>query len=799
MFLASLIGVILDDRKTKRIIAQNAALHHKCGMAGSMNRITTGQMNFSGGANSGVVPVVANDANPTGLKSTQVAWLQSATVRQAGISPRNSYQKRATLPLLDLFQGGYMYDPLDSDPYLMLLVGGRTFRVRVDTNFAIDEVTINGDPNPATEPLAHFVQGEQFLVIQAGDLTTLPMFWDGANMTRSRGLTTSIVSEPSFTVPAIGEVVLVSMSAPYGGDPNEVVIINGFRYRQINPNQRYNWTTEAQAAAYVLGEVGQMVYPSGTIVANPGNPSYPATMLSGVRANYVSLAPGPVPGAEIPSTILLDIENGVPGTDYFLYNQPWTNSPVRSWDTIKFNFTPNPLAAPGPNQVWLLNIDDTREGTVIDPAANPPQPGQLPAAESMDYYMGRIWLAAGREYVAGDIVGGPSGTGIYGFTDSILQMTENAYTVGGGAFIVPSQAGNIRALAHAANLDSALGEGQLKVFTRKSVYSVNVTPNRADWATLSEPLQRVEQINFGAVSDRAVVPVNGDLFYRSMDGIRSLTQAIRYFQQPGNTPLSREVSRILDADDRSLLRFCSGIEFNNRLLMTCAPYQTPYGVAHKGVVPLNFDLLSMMEGKLPPAWEGPWEGLNILQMWKGDFGGLERAFALAYSEENNALEIWEISATEIFDHNTHGESRISWAVESPSFTWERPFTLKELDTIELWVDKLFGTVEFSLYFRPDQYPCWIFWHHWQECSARNECELPEAPADCTYAVQSYRQLYKATMIPPKPPTQCTTSGRPANKGYTFQFRLVIKGQCRIRGLIAHAFEVEKQPYLGKTC
>jgi hypothetical protein len=771
-------------------------------MAGSMNRITTGQMNFSGGANSGVVPVVANDANPTGLKSTQVAWLQSATVRQAGISPRNSYQFRATMPLLGLFQGGWMYDPLEGDPYLVVMISGRTFKIRVDTDFSIEEITIAGDPNPADAPLAHFVQGEQFLVIQSGDLVKLPQWWDGVRMTRSTGFQNGSVEGPSFTVPAIGQVVLVSLTSPYTGALNEVIQIGPYRYRQIDPNQRYTYaaTIDSLTPGYVNGQITLTDFPVGTQFANPSSPDYPAIALSTTRLTFSSLVGTPISSG---GTVLLESTSIIAATQYSLANVQSTGNPsggpLYVWGSLTANFTPNPLPAPGANEVYLLNLDDPRAGTVIDPTTNPPIPAKLPSGESMDYYMGRIWIAAGREYIAGDIVGGPSGTGIYDFTDSILYMTENDYTVSGGAFIVPSQAGNIRALAHAANLDSALGEGQLKAFTRKSVYSVNVTPNRADWATLSEPLQRVEQINFGAVSDRAVVPVNGDLYYRSMDGIRSLTQAIRYFQQPGNTPLSREVSRILDQDDRSLLRFCSGIEFNNRLLMTCAPYQTPYGVAHKGVVPLNFDLLSMMEGKLPPAWEGVWEGLNIMQMWKGDFGGLERAFALAYSEENNALEIWEISSTEIFDTNTHGESRISWAVESPSFTWERPFTLKELDTIELWVDKLFGTVEFYLYFRPDQYPCWLFWHQWEECSARNECELPEAPADCTYAVQSYRQLYKATMIMPKPPTKCTTSGRPANKGYTFQFRLVIKGQCRIRGLVAHAFEVEKQPYLGKTC
>lgn len=772
-----------------------------------MNRITTGQMNFSGGANSGVVPVVANEANPTGLKSTQLAWLQSATVRQAGISPRNSYQYRATMPLLGLFQGGFMYDPLDGDPYLIVMVSGRTFKIRVDTDFSIEEITIPGDPNPAAAPLAHFIQGEQFLIIQSGDFEKLPMFWDGQQMSRSSGPTNSSVSGLSYVVPAIGQVAIATLETPsFEGQLNEVVTINGFRYRQIDPNQRYDWAPVLESIDPPYNPPPFLTYrfrfPQGTQIPNPADPLSPATVLEPLAsAAFASVNPPPINGSQLSSPFFLVQTNIVAATDYRLTNYAATqiSGSAPGNGTIRFNFTPNPLPALAANQIYLMNLDDPRTGYIYDPVVTPPLPAQLPSSGPMDYYMGRIWLSAGREYVAGDIVGGASGSGTYDFTDSILYMTENAYTVSGGAFIVPSQAGNIRALAHAANLDSALGEGQLKVFTRKSVYSVNVTPNRADWVTLSEPLQRVEQINFGAVSDRAVVPVNGDLFYRSMDGARSLTQAIRYFQQPGNTPLSREVSRILDADDRSLLRFCSGIEFNNRLLMTCAPYQTPYGVAHKGVVPLNFDLLSMMEGKLPPAWEGVWEGLNIMQMWKGDFGGLERAFALAYSEDNNALEIWEISSTEIFDHNTHGESRISWAVESPSFTWERPFTLKELDTIELWVDKLFGTVEFYLYFRPDQYPCWLYWHHWQECSARNECELPEAPADCTYAVQSYRQLYKATMIMPKPPTVCTTSGRPANKAYTFQFRLVIKGQCRIRGLVAHAFEVEKQPYLGKTC
>lgn len=763
-------------------------------MAGSALRNTTGSQNFSGGVNSGVVPMVISETNPTGLKASQLSWLQSATVRNAGISPRQPYRYRATLPLLGLFQGGSMYEPDAAFPYLIVSISGRTFRIRVDTDFSIDEITIPGDPNPADAPYSYFCQGEQFLVHQAGDLVTLPQWWDGQNMIRSRGLTGSGLPNPSFTVPAIGQPTLVTLTAPYSGSLNQEFTIDGFRYRMVDPTQSFTATV-----AGVTPSIGFDLPPAftpiqvdaGLILRYVIDVNNQTTLVNGLSIPFNYSSANLITGvAPVPVFISTPVPNGS------LYVAAGFSGVGRTLQ-LNFDLTANPLAAPGANEIWLVNIDDTRTGTVVAPTG---LGDQLPAAEAMDYYMGRIWLAAGREYVAGDIVGGTSGSAVYDKRDAILYMTENAYTVGGGAFIVPTNAGNIRALNHAANLDSALGEGQLKVFTRRNVYSTNVSPDRSAWLTLTEPLQRVEQINFGTTGDRGVVPVNGDLYYRSVDGVRSLTQAIRYFNQPGNTPISREETRAIISDDRELLQFCSGIEFSNRLLMTCQPYQTAYGVAHKGVMPMNFDLLSQLEGRLPPAWEGIWEGLNIMQMWKGDFGGRERAFALAYSEDNNALEIWEIMDTELFDYNTHGESRITWAFETPSFTWDKPFTLKELETIELWVDKVFGTVEFTAYVRAGQSACWTLWHQWQICSPRNECELPGAPEECPYPQQRYPQQYKQPMVLPKPPSTCDPmNARPINLGYSFQFRIVIKGQCRVRGLLAHCYQKETSPFEGKTC
>jgi hypothetical protein len=419
--------------------------------------------------------------------------------------------------------------------------------------------------------------------------------------------------------------------------------------------------------------------------------------------------------------------------------------------------------------------------------------------------MGRLWMANGREYMAGDIVGSPatstSGSPQYGYTDSILHNTENSYLSLGGTFLVPTQAGDIRALSHPANLDTALGEGQLLALTQNTIYSVNVVPQRAAWALLSEPIQRVVQITFGSMGHRSLVQVNGDLFYKSYDGVRSLIQAIRYFQQWGNTNLSAEEDRATKSNDKELLLYGSGVEFDGRLLQTCLPEKTAEGVVHKALMPLDFNPISTMGQRGQPVWEGVYQGLDWLQILRGDFNGKQRSFGVVRSDVDAAIEVWELTADELFDTNREGEARIRWSFETPSYTWCKEFDLKELDTMELWIDELYGTADFTVEFRPDQSPCWYYWHHWQACAPRNVCELPGAAVPCVYPQQPYKKQYRAMMTLPKPPSNCQAGSgdRPINKGFSFQFRVTIHGYCRVRGLIVHAFPVSRSAYDGKTC
>lgn len=56
------------------------------------------------------------------------------------------------------------------------------------------------------------------------------------------------------------------------------------------------------------------------------------------------------------------------------------------------------------------------------------------------------------------------------------------------------------------------------------------------------------------------------------------------------------------------------------------------------------------------------------------------------------------------------------------------------------------------------------------------------------------------MILPKPPTTCEIqNARPINIGYQFQFRILIRGYCRVRGILAHALPRMKAPYEKIVC
>ena len=635
----------------------------------------------------------------------------------------------------------------------------------------------------------------------------------------------------------------------------------------------------------------------------------------------------------------------------------------------------------------------------------------------MAYGMLRLWVAMGRNYVAGDVAGGPTG---------VLKFTENDYIAEGGEFSLPMSAGNITAMQFTATPNTALGQGELLIFTPDAVFSNTAPVDRDAWKNLVQPIQTITLINNGAQSQNSTALVNGDVFMRARDGIRSVIQAVRYFQQWGNTPMSNELNRVLPKDSPTLLKYVSAVEFDNRLLMTCQPVPLTNGCYFTGVASLDFEPITSMGEKLPPAYDGIWTGRQVYQLVKGRFAGVERCFAFCRSKtdgfvssvlmvnggsgyvsaptaivtggggsgatlqvvmkinaitsiaaagvgyaindtlvfsgvgggpyvqvtgvsatggvtsvslisggadasvasnplattlgtaihtvrsafisggggggyapgdtltvvggtgtaatfvvatvggggavtgvtltspgdysalptnpvatttsgagtgcqlqlvfggsgctinvswavkEVNVLtpgsgytsrptiefntgaasavavvdyrmELWEITRDAKFDYNLDGdgnpvEERIEWFMETPSYGFNdgsNAAQLKRLEGADLWVDRVSGTVDFTMRYRPDQYPCWNPWHVWQACAEK--CVEINATG-CT--VTAFEEQYRPRMILPQPPELSeSVVANSMRTGYEFSARLNVVGFCRIKLLRLHAKQV----------
>ncbi len=425
----------------------------------------------------------------------------------------------------------------------------------------------------------------------------------------------------------------------------------------------------------------------------------------------------------------------------------------------------------------------------------------------MWYHASRIWYAQGRTVSAGDIVGGPSGNVANHRRDSILSVTENPLCFGGDGFSIPTHAGNIRALRDEIILNQAVSQSRLLIFTRTNVYGLLVPETRTDWIAANvnngPVITPVQKVN-GSVGDRCLVASNGDWFYQSFEpGIRSLISAVRNFAQWSNTPISQNVVRGLQLNDRALMRFSSGIVFDNRMFQLILPEISGDGVnvVHRGILPLDFDVVTSLNSQSAPVWEGAYDGLPFLQLFEGDFGGLPRAFGAVLSDVDGSIDIWELT---VASRTEGGDNRLVWGIEFPAFTWSEhglEFKLKQLMGAEIWLDKIFGTVDIDVTYREDADPCWRFWHHAQVCVARN-CEEKPDPACLGYPYPQlpFREGYRYPVVLPEPKAPCDSMGvRPTNIGYQFQVRIIFKGWCRVRGLMLYALPREKPQYQGVIC
>lgn len=455
--------------------------------------------------------------------------------------------------------------------------------------------------------------------------------------------------------------------------------------------------------------------------------------------------------------------------------------------------SPNQLKAWFQQAEYWLIIQDNQSRPILWDGSTPRRSSmtEVPVGGPMAYGKGRLWVAKDRSYTGGDAAWTDDTLG----AGSVINFTENTFLAEGGSFTVPStDSSGITAMQFAANIDTSLGDGDLMVFTNSDIFAFEAPIDRTIWKSLQYPIQRYALMDYGSYSHTSVSRVNGDLFFRSRDGIRSYAYSRRDFSSRwGNTPISSEVDRALRYDTENLLFASSSVNFDNRLLMTVAPKMTNHGVYHRGLVVMDFDLISGMGNRFPPAWEGVWTGIRTLQLVKTVVNGTERCFAFALNADYE-IELWEITRSAPFDWDGTQDVAVNWNFETRSMGFKSPFEAKKLEGADFWVDGMQGDIRITSKFRADQNPCWYNWATATDCASYKDCATGE---ECHVPAVLRPQVRNRVALPKPPDSEDTLNGTMARFGGEFQFRFEVSGKLRFKKLRAFTL-VDTEDLFGQS-
>lgn len=419
-----------------------------------------------------------------------------------------------------------------------------------------------------------------------------------------------------------------------------------------------------------------------------------------------------------------------------------------------------------PAQVVFINLSDdsTADYMAQESDQNVYSVPELPPGRMGAYGMGQNWvsLTDGTSFIVSDISRGPSGTEAEGRRDSVLKTVESTFA--GGRFSIPTPGDVITSMLFAPKLDASLGQGPVQIGTTGGVFSAAAP---VDYVQLVEnatqtPILPEIYRGGGPLGHHSTIVVNGDVFFRSRDGIVSLVLARRDFGTWGNAPISDEVDdRVLSKDDPKLLEYGSACFFGNRVLFTCGPAASPGGVIHRGMVALNTSPASSLGEKSSPVYDGLWTGLNVLRLVSGEFGGQHRQFCISFNTSLARLEIWEIGrdGSGFFDD---GYIPIVWGFESAAIFGPSVKPLSEAVEVidgEISLDDVVGNVNVRVWIRAEG-GCWVLWRDVSVC------------ADRSGAPGSFSRIGLG-----RPPSSCGP-GQSGDVGRWFQVKMLFAGHCR---------------------
>lgn len=403
-----------------------------------------------------------------------------------------------------------------------------------------------------------------------------------------------------------------------------------------------------------------------------------------------------------------------------------------------------------------------------------------------------------------------------GQDSDLLRFTETTFLNEGGTLAPSGKLGRITSLTFLPVQDTATGQGDLIVFCERGAVTFQVSTPRDQWKN-TQGFQRVLFDDIGSTSD-SILPVNGDLFFRSREGngIRTYRNARAEADGYGQTPVSAEIDPVLKQDTLWMLDQVSLVNFDNRLLMTCLPRQFPRratGVSYaaietqaaqfaaepiptlyEGIAVLDFQSSSTGRGKSAAVFDGVWTGLRIIKLIQGSFDGDPRCFAVCFHEDDTGrrVELWEITKNDEYDTPVEGKRRINAGIVTRAFNFNDVMGLKKLIRCDLWFDDLGGGEDYpfecELAYRPDDYPNFTTWQSFSRAfETEYDITYDVAPNDTVPIEPFNRERGYAPQVrfPAPPRTANIATEVPAYLGHDFTLRVNWTGRAHLGRLMLH--------------
>lgn len=407
----------------------------------------------------------------------------------------------------------------------------------------------------------------------------------------------------------------------------------------------------------------------------------------------------------------------------------------------------------------------------------------IPVGNVMAYGNGRLWVANGNNVFAGDLVNSSN--------DAEIKFSETLYLVGGGSFYFNEP---VTGMIFLPGSDNSVGQGDLIVFTAASIFAVKATVyDRASWQTTAGMVRKIF-VGRGAVNQESIILTDRDIYFRSKDGVRSLTQAIQGYGAVSFAD-SLEASRITFYDTERWLDYCPGVLFDSRYLLGGAPkiqritdtnneFTGRYNIVFSKLIVKDFNAGSVFD-KPVPVYDGEWNGLQICKLVENVFEGQRRCYAITCDPDGKNC-LYEIP---IFAYdNEIKPSRNSSVVIEPTksyietrrFSFETPYDVKELMRADVGFTDVYGGVSWDLEYSPDFlnlfYPV-------QTKEIPNEQETlvltTQSPPDLPFGFKTSRTV--------KPTSVCVDlSKRLSNFGYMFQGKISWEGYGKLVLFRLHA-------------